>query len=104
MRNWHYLTYICSIGNKYRTPKGQLNTNHKPQLKIDYRMRAQNKDTAQRHKERAEKMEKRYIELWKKGISPSLILTTIANENCLSSNRVSEILRPRKLRVKLGLK
>ena len=67
-------------------------------------MKEGKKETAERQKERAAKMEKRYADLWNKGISPSLITTKIGNEFFLSDSRVNEILRPRKLRKRLGLK
>jgi hypothetical protein len=66
--------------------------------------REQRKDTEERHKQRAKDMENMYVELWNQGIGSGLIITKIANKYYLSGNRVSEILRPIKLRKRLNLK
>lgn len=67
-------------------------------------MRTQDKTTLQRQNERKERMEKRYVLLWKKQIAPNIIIEKIADEFSLSTNRVYEILRPHKLRQRLNLK
>lgn len=67
-------------------------------------MKKQAPETIQRHDIRAKQMENKYVALWKKGLSPKLITKQIAEEFFLSDSRTREILRPRKLRDKYGLK
>jgi hypothetical protein len=82
-----------------------------PLKQIEYRniitiiaMKKQSKETIQRQDLRAAQMEKRYVILWKKGLAPKLITKQIGEEFFLSDSRTREILRPRKLRDRHGLK